>query len=170
MQEYMPHLEQVYKLYGLGPNWFSCDIRLSVPDSRIAAKQPFFFDSHTPFKAEEFIKFTKESRLNQEVTREFLRRWVPAFGMNLYGIDVVIDERTGKHYIIDCNYFSSYGGFERATLSKQFDSLFEENQKMEVPNTNIKNSAQPNSARLTWAFLGVAALGTMTWLAVRGRK
>ena len=42
----------------------------------------------------------------------------------LFGIDIVITE-TGKHQIIDCNYFSSYTEFDLGLLAAKFDELYE---------------------------------------------
>jgi hypothetical protein len=42
----------------------------------------------------------------------------------LFGLDIVISE-SGQHFIIDCNYFSSYTEFDESLLSKKFDELYD---------------------------------------------
>lgn len=43
----------------------------------------------------------------------------------LFGLDVVIDAESGKHFVIDCNYFSSYTEFDQKLLAQKFDELYE---------------------------------------------
>jgi hypothetical protein len=58
------------------------------------------------------------------MTKVFLSKFVEYFDLNFYGIDIIIT-KDGRHLVIDCNYFSSYGGFDEALLASKFDSLFE---------------------------------------------
>jgi hypothetical protein len=53
----------------------------------------------------------------------FFKRFVPEFSLSLYGVDIVIDSRDGRHLIIDCNYFSSYTGVSREVLGKALSNL-----------------------------------------------
>ena len=59
------------------------------------------------------------------MTKVFLSKFVEYFDLNLYGIDIIIT-KDGKHLVIDCNYFSSYGGFDEALLASKFDLLFQD--------------------------------------------
>lgn len=52
--------------------------------------------------------------------------FVERFGITLYGIDILVCEDTGKHLIIDCNYFSSYTGISIDEIIVGFDTLISE--------------------------------------------
>lgn len=50
-------------------------------------------------------------------------------GLNLVGIDVLVEEETGIHYIIDGNYFSSYDGLPKLEVAPAFHRLIMEKLK-----------------------------------------
>jgi hypothetical protein len=56
---------------------------------------------------------------------EFFKAFAPSIGISLYGVDIIVEKATGKHLIVDCNYFSSYRGINETDLAEAFDSLFE---------------------------------------------
>ena len=62
--------------------------------------------------------------MDDAMTKVFLSKFVEYFDLNLYGIDIIITKE-GRHLVIDCNYFSSYTGFDEALLASKFDLLFE---------------------------------------------
>ena len=43
--------------------------------------------------------------------------------MKIYGVDIIVDQETGVHYVIDCNYYSSYSGIPEEELTRVFDGL-----------------------------------------------
>ena len=65
-----------------------------------------------------------ESRLDPKHIDEFIKAFSSEFNLMLFGLDIVIDE-SGQHFIIDCNYFSSYTEFDQELLAKKFDELYE---------------------------------------------
>lgn len=70
IQEYVAHVEQVYKIYTIGPDWFGCDVRRSVPDKLINSVDPLIFDSQVKFDHQNFTDFDKTTdRLNYEKTK-----------------------------------------------------------------------------------------------------
>ena len=53
-----------------------------------------------------------------KLTTTFLNEFSRYFGLTLYGMDILISEKTGYVYPIDVNYFSSFDGFKKKNLKK----------------------------------------------------
>ena len=49
VQAYVPHYEQVYKVYGAG-DWHKAYIRKSLPHAEITSKNAYKFNSHVKFE------------------------------------------------------------------------------------------------------------------------
>lgn len=127
VQEYRAHYEQVYKCYGIGPNWYRFDIKKSIPHKIVTGQNCFKFDSQIAFADEDFTKFSKtENRTNEKATSLFFKNFVPTFGIALFGVDIIVEEETGRHLIIDCNYFSSYTNIPENEITFGFDQLVRE--------------------------------------------
>jgi hypothetical protein len=45
VQQYVAHYEQVYKIYGVGGDWYRFDIRKSLPQGKIANTAALKFDT-----------------------------------------------------------------------------------------------------------------------------
>jgi hypothetical protein len=75
------------------------------------------------FTLDQYHYFNKESRLDEAMTGVFVDKFAKLFGLNLFGIDIIITSE-GKHLVIDCNYFSSYDNLPEAELAAQFDKLY----------------------------------------------
>ena len=45
------------------------------------------------------------------------------FGLNLIGVDILVQEGTGLVYLIDINYFSSYDGLKKLDVKASFRDL-----------------------------------------------
>lgn len=45
------------------------------------------------------------------------------FGLNLVGVDMLIQENTGNIYLIDVNYFSSYKGLAHLDVEAAFKEI-----------------------------------------------
>lgn len=104
----MPHYEQVYKVYCIKA-WYSTEIRLSLPEKLVLGKDSYAFDSQKPFDAKDFTEFSKDvNRLDKKLTNAFVKNFAEHFNMNFYGIDIIVDKSTGKHYVVDCNYLPNY--------------------------------------------------------------
>ena len=76
------------------------------------------------FQQESFTKFSTESRISNEIldiiTREI---GIKKFGVNLFGVDILVEEGTGNVYLIDINYYSNYGGLKNLNVEKSFKDL-----------------------------------------------
>ena len=129
----------MYKIYGVGGDWYRYDIRKSVPDSRLKGVDALKFDSQVPFKDEDFTEYSAtENRLDIPKVNEFFKAFAPSVSLSLYGVDIVVEKTTGKHLIIDCNYFSSYRGINETDLAEAFDALFEK-RRPKAPAKEEKN-------------------------------
>ena len=65
------------------------------------------------------------NRANNQACDEFCKLFGIEFGLRLFGLDILVGS-DDVHYIIDCNYFSSYESFDFDELVKCFDRLYEE--------------------------------------------
>jgi hypothetical protein len=45
------------------------------------------------------------------------------FNLNLFGVDILVEEGTGHVYVIDINYFSSYDGLKKMKVQEAFREL-----------------------------------------------
>jgi len=66
----------------------------------------------------------KSSSIDERYLSEFISAFCAEFNLMLFGLDIVISE-SGKHHIIDCNYFSSYTEFDEDLLATKFEELIE---------------------------------------------
>ena len=58
-----------------------------------------------------------------EVCKQFFKRFPKEFNFYWYGVDIIVDERTGVHYFVDCNYLSNYANIPQNELIDAIDSL-----------------------------------------------
>ncbi len=75
------------------------------------------------FNEEEFTKFNLESRLKYEELGILSKALRESFGLNLMGADLLIEEGSGRIYIIDVNYFSSYMDLPNLQVDSAFKTL-----------------------------------------------
>ena len=106
-QQLIAHQEQLYKLYIVGDK-YDYAIKKSIPEAFVTQGDFFFFETKMKFNEEEFTKFNGESRLKYEELGVLVKALRDTFKLNLMGADLLIEENTGRIYIIDVNYFSSY--------------------------------------------------------------
>ena len=90
----------------------------------MTSKNAYKFDTSKPFPIDQFTKFDPNlNRLDKAKTDIFFKCFVKETNLNLYGVDIIIDERDGRHLIVDCNYFSSYAKIKNPELVNAFDKL-----------------------------------------------
>ena len=80
------------------------------------------------FQAADYTTFDpNENRITAEI-RNAVAQEVCAkqFGLNLVGVDMLIEEGTGHVYLIDVNYFSSYKGLAHLDVEGAFKELIAE--------------------------------------------
>ncbi|KAL2454507.1 Inositol 1 [Abeliophyllum distichum] len=122
VQEYVDHSSLLYKFYALGGKIFYA-VKKSTPNadalmklSQEKGRKPLLFDSLKSLPiAEEHPQTGCQEHLNANdqhidlglVTdaADWLRRML---GLTIFGFDVVIQEGTGDHVIVDVNYLPSF--------------------------------------------------------------
>ncbi|XP_036927202.1 inositol-tetrakisphosphate 1-kinase isoform X1 [Acanthopagrus latus] len=80
-------------------------------------RKAIFFNSHNVSKPESSSDLTTRENVegvsqppNDDVIRELSRSLRQALGVSLFGIDVIINNQTGQHAVIDINAFPGYEG------------------------------------------------------------
>ena len=58
------------------------------------SKDCFQLDTQVPFPIQQFTEYDQDNcRLDFEATDQFFKRFVPEFGLSLYGVDIIVDAR-----------------------------------------------------------------------------
>ncbi|MBN3285151.1 ITPK1 kinase, partial [Polyodon spathula] len=80
-------------------------------------RKTIFFNSHNVSKPESSSDLTSRDNVegvsqlpSDDVIREMSRSLCQALGVSLFGIDVIINNQTGQHAVIDINAFPGYEG------------------------------------------------------------
>lgn len=114
----------------MGAKHYDYTITTSCPQ-KLIDQDPngaFFFFTKMKFDAADYTKFDpNENRLSPSVC-DVIAKDVCShyFGLNLVGVDIIIEEETQNIYLIDINYFSSYKGLPHLDVEKAFKSLIAE--------------------------------------------
>ncbi|XP_072617285.1 inositol-tetrakisphosphate 1-kinase isoform X3 [Vulpes vulpes] len=84
---------------------------------RMPDRESIFFNSHNVSKPESSSVLTALDKIegvferpSDEVIRELSRALRQALGVSLFGIDIIINNQTGQHAVIDINAFPGYEG------------------------------------------------------------
>jgi len=86
------------------------------------------------FDAADYAKFDpNENRITPSICEAVARDVCSEyFGLNLVGVDIIIEEETQNVYMIDVNYFSSYKGLPHMDVEKAFKNLIAEKHEENV--------------------------------------
>lgn len=113
VQAYLPHKERVYKVYGLG-TWFKAPVRRSIPDHFMRSKDAVKFDSQVKFEADMYSEYDEnECLLDMNMMKKFFDIFPNEFDINFYGVDIIVDVKTGVHYFVDLNYMGNYNNIPK---------------------------------------------------------
>ncbi|MED6200069.1 hypothetical protein PIB30_081672 [Stylosanthes scabra] len=113
IQEYVDHSSTLYKFYVLGEKIFHA-VKKSIPNADVLKKssngnelKPLEFDSLKSLPTGDFSVTSRESIDNKLITdaANWLRRRLQ---LTIFGFDVVIQEGTRDHVIVDVNYLPSF--------------------------------------------------------------
>uniref|UniRef100_A0A8B9LVY2 Inositol-tetrakisphosphate 1-kinase n=1 Tax=Astyanax mexicanus TaxID=7994 RepID=A0A8B9LVY2_ASTMX len=123
---------------------------LQAPDTKA-----IFFNSHNVSKPESSSDLTSRDNVegvsqppSDDVIRELSRSLRQALGVSLFGIDVIINNQTGQHAVIDINAFPGYEGVPEffSDLLNHITSVLQGQSSSDCPTAP---SAQPTSGQLT---------------------
>ncbi|XP_068195656.1 inositol-tetrakisphosphate 1-kinase [Antennarius striatus] len=118
IQSFINHNAVLYKVFVVGDSYTVVE-RPSLknfPAGR-ADRKAIFFNSHNVSKPESSSDLTTRENVegvsqppSDDVIRELSRSLRQALGVSLFGIDVIINNQTGQHAVIDINAFPGYEG------------------------------------------------------------
>ncbi|XP_037602264.1 inositol-tetrakisphosphate 1-kinase [Sebastes umbrosus] len=118
IQSFINHNAVLYKVFVVGDSYTVVE-RPSLKNfpAGPADRKAIFFNSHNVSKPESSSDLTTRENVEGEsqppsddVIRELSRSLRQALGVSLFGIDVIINNQTGQHAVIDINAFPGYEG------------------------------------------------------------
>lgn len=118
IQSFINHNAVLYKVFVVGDSYTVVE-RPSLKNfpAGPADRKAIFFNSHNVSKPESSSDLTSRDNVegessppSEDVIRELSRSLRAALGVSLFGIDVIINNLTGQHAVIDINAFPGYEG------------------------------------------------------------
>uniref|UniRef100_A0A3B4CJE1 Inositol-tetrakisphosphate 1-kinase n=1 Tax=Pygocentrus nattereri TaxID=42514 RepID=A0A3B4CJE1_PYGNA len=156
IQSFINHNAVLYKVFVVGDSYTVVE-RPSLKNfpSGPADRKAIFFNSHNVSKPESSSDLTSRDNVegvsqppSDDVIRELSRSLRQALGVSLFGIDVIINNQTGQHAVIDINAFPGYEGVPEFfnDLLNHITSVLQGQSSNDCP---TPPSAQPPSGQLT---------------------
>uniref|UniRef100_A0ABM5FBB4 inositol-1,3,4-trisphosphate 5/6-kinase n=1 Tax=Pogona vitticeps TaxID=103695 RepID=A0ABM5FBB4_9SAUR len=118
IQSFINHNAVLYKVFVVGES-YTVVKRPSVKNfsAGISDRESIFFNSHNVSKPESSSNLTALDKIegvferpNDDVIRAISKTLRQALGVSLFGIDIIINNQTGQHAVIDINAFPGYEG------------------------------------------------------------
>ncbi|XP_077179652.1 inositol-tetrakisphosphate 1-kinase isoform X1 [Paroedura picta] len=118
IQSFINHNAVLYKVFVVGES-YSVVKRPSLKNfsAGVSDRESIFFNSHNVSKPESSSVLTALDKIegvferpNDEVIRAISKALRQALGVSLFGIDIIINNQTGQHAVIDINAFPGYEG------------------------------------------------------------
>ncbi|CAB1445019.1 unnamed protein product [Pleuronectes platessa] len=118
IQSFINHNAVLYKVFVVGDSYTVVE-RPSLKNfpAGPADRKAIFFNSHNVSKPESSSDLNSRENVegvsqppSDDVIRELSRSLREALGVSLFGIDVIINNQTGQHAVIDINAFPGYEG------------------------------------------------------------
>ncbi|XP_056151627.1 inositol-tetrakisphosphate 1-kinase [Lampris incognitus] len=118
IQSFINHNAVLYKVFVVGDSYTVVE-RPSLKNfpAGPADRKAIFFNSHNVSKPESSSDLTSRENVegvsqppSDDVIRELSRSLRQALDVSLFGIDVIINNQTGQHAVIDINAFPGYEG------------------------------------------------------------
>ncbi|XP_053700269.1 inositol-tetrakisphosphate 1-kinase [Synchiropus splendidus] len=118
IQSFINHNAVLYKVFVVGDSYTVVE-RPSLKNfpAGPADRKAIFFNSHNVSKPESSSDLTSREHVegvslppSDDVIRELSRSLRQALGVSLFGIDVIINNQSGRHAVIDINAFPGYEG------------------------------------------------------------
>ncbi|KAG7510875.1 inositol-tetrakisphosphate 1-kinase [Solea senegalensis] len=165
IQSFINHNAVLYKVFVVGDSYTVVE-RPSLKNfpAGPADRKAIFFNSHNVSKPESSSDLNSRENVegvsqppSDDVIRELSRSLREALGVSLFGIDVIINNQTGQHAVIDINAFPGYEGVPEFfnDLLNHISSVLQshnpdftstgEQPKALPANTTVPNSAIPSA-------------------------
>ncbi|VAI19931.1 unnamed protein product [Triticum turgidum subsp. durum] len=116
LQEYIDHGSKIYKFYVIGDKVFHA-VKTSMPNANLlkssSGDEPLTFNSlkTLPVATKEQLLLNRvhdNKSLNIGVVEEAAKLLKESLGLTIFGFDVVVQEGSGDHVIVDLNYLPSF--------------------------------------------------------------
>ncbi|XP_048474120.1 inositol-tetrakisphosphate 1-kinase-like isoform X1 [Rhincodon typus] len=139
LQSFINHNAVLYKIFVVGQSYFVAK-RPSLKNFAVgqSEQKTIFFNSHEVSKPESCSHLTEREEGDSlpsgpsDKIIQFISRGIQAaLGMSLFGVDVIVDNKTGKLALIDINAFPGYEGFPEffSTLLNHVEALLRERER-----------------------------------------
>ncbi|XP_044023624.1 inositol-tetrakisphosphate 1-kinase isoform X2 [Siniperca chuatsi] len=157
IQSFINHNAVLYKVFVVGDSYTVVE-RPSLKNfpAGPADRKAIFFNSHNVSKPESSSDLTTRENVegvsqppSDDVIRELSRSLRQALGVSLFGIDVIINNQTGQHAVIDINAFPGYEGvpeFFNDLLNHITSVLQSHNPDFAPASEQPKGTTVPNAA------------------------
>ncbi|XP_019725753.1 inositol-tetrakisphosphate 1-kinase isoform X2 [Hippocampus comes] len=164
VQSFINHNAVLYKVFVVGDSYTVVE-RPSLKNfpAGPADRKAIFFNSHNVSKPESSSDLTSRENVegvsqppSDDVIRELSRSLRQALGVTLFGIDVIINNQTGQHAVIDVNAFPGYEG-----VPEFFSDLL--NHISSVLQSHVSTSEVPPAGESPKG-LNTAAAATPPWM------
>ncbi|KAM6463318.1 inositol-tetrakisphosphate 1-kinase isoform 2-T2 [Liasis olivaceus] len=151
IQSFINHNAVLYKVFVVGES-YTVVKRPSVKNfsAGISDRESIFFNSHNVSKPESSSILTALDKIegvferpNDDVIRAISKTLRQTLGISLFGIDIIINNQTGQHAVIDINAFPGYEGVSEfftdllnhiaTTLQEQAPELSQLNHNKPLP-------------------------------------
>ncbi|KAM9324927.1 inositol-tetrakisphosphate 1-kinase-like [Gastrophryne carolinensis] len=142
LQSFINHSATLYKVFVVGSQHFVVK-RPSIRDFPLGEtdQKTIFFNSHEVSKAESCSHLSQAPLYpdvmppSEDVVKQVVQGLQEALGMSLFGIDLIVDTKSGRCAVIDVNAFPGYEG-----VPEFFPALLSHVQKI------LGNNQEPSSA------------------------
>ncbi|KAF1745043.1 hypothetical protein MXB_3369 [Myxobolus squamalis] len=132
IQQFYNHGGVVYKLYIIGDEWYIC-ARPSIINLDQENHEPVFFKSCAVTRKcgicsisssieDSNIPTSQTCGLDRKVICKLVASLRSKIGLNLVGIDIIVDSTKSTYYVVDVNYFPGYN--DVPDLNSKFIKLF----------------------------------------------
>ncbi|XP_030070623.1 inositol-tetrakisphosphate 1-kinase [Microcaecilia unicolor] len=164
VQSFVSHNAVLYKVFVVGESYTVVE-RPSLKNfsAGISDRESIFFNSHNVSKPESSSVLTALDKVegvfgrpSDDVIREISKALRQALGISLFGIDIIINNQTGQHAVIDINAFPGYEG-----VSEFFTHLL--NHIASVLQTQVAELPHLNCNRLSEQG-GSGGMGKDSWI------
>ncbi|XP_067848038.1 inositol-tetrakisphosphate 1-kinase [Heptranchias perlo] len=171
IQSFINHNAVLYKVFVVGESYTVVE-RPSLKNfsTGVSDRKTIFFNSHNVSKPESSSDLTALDVVegvfrppSDEVIRKISRTLREALGISLFGIDVIINNQTGQHAVIDINAFPGYEGVPEffAELINHIQVVLQ-GQNPEPPQFNQNGKAAEQAASICGDRACSAASGFVT--------
>ena len=104
-------------------------------------------------------------RLDMPLCDRFFKEFSKETGFNtkLYGIDIIVDQQSGTHYIIDLNYFPGYKETPRSDLKINLDNMIRKQIAIQRGDyEEEEEDEESKSTRIVKYAMGLSAIAVIT--------